>query len=93
MNYWTIIYRFAVAILLVLVLVGLICVFLPKYRSLQRLDEERALHNQEIDELEEHIRTLEYNQRQFRSNPQFVERIAREAGMLKTNEFTYRVEE
>lgn len=93
MNYFSIIIRFALAILIVAAVAGLLLLFFPKYRSLEYLHKQRGARATEIRELETEIAELETNQRQFRSNPDFVERVARESGMVKTNEFVYKLEE
>ncbi len=92
MNYWAIIYRFAMALLIVLLVVGLIFVFLPPSHEIRQYHRKRVELTTENVRLEEQVRALKEKQDQFRNDPAFVERTAREAGMIKSNEFRFLLE-
>lgn len=91
MDYWRIIYKFAWALLIVIVPVGVTCMFVPHCGSLRALNEKRALLADENRRTEEATRELRLRQERFMSDPLFVERVAREAGMAKSNEVVFRV--
>jgi cell division protein FtsB len=84
------IYRFSWALLAVLVCIGLLCVFTPKCRTLSRLQKTR--NDLEVDNSEkaEEITDLKIRQERFTSEPAFVERTAREAGMVTPDEVVYK---
>lgn len=72
--------------LIALFAVTLICVFLPKCHSLRELQRKKAVLQKENRETEAQIRELKLKQERFSSDPSFVERTARETGMVKPDE-------
>ena len=93
MNYWVAIYRFAWGLLILLVVFGIVCVFLPRSHELRHYQRQRLKLEAENRELERDIHELADNQSRFQTDPAFVERTAREAGMIRTNEVVYRLAE
>ena len=91
MNYWSIVYRFAWVLILALFVIGVTCLFLPKCRGLKTLQQRKLQLSQENRELEEQTRELQGFQEKFRADPAFVERVARESGMVKAHETVFRV--
>ena len=91
MNYWVVIYRFAWTILTVLLLIGLACVFAPKCRTVREL--QRQKRDTEIaNRAREHaVDELKRKQERFLSDPAFVERTARETGMIKPDEILFKL--
>jgi len=90
MSTWRLIYRFSWALLGVLVIIGLLCVFTPKCRSLSRLQTTRNTLQEQNAEKEEEIKDLKIRQERFTTEPAFVERTARESGMVKPDEVVYK---
>ncbi len=90
MSTWRLIYRFSWALLGVLVVIGLLCVFTPKCRSLTRLQKTRAEIEQQNADKEDEIKDLKVKQERFTTEPAFVERTARESGMVSPNEIVYK---
>ena len=91
MNYWALIIRFAVGLILVLVLVSLAVVFVPqsnRLRALQRRREQLEAENRRLDEA---TRELRRKQQLFDTHPAFVIRTAREAGMVMPHETIYKL--
>ena len=84
------IYRFSWALLAVLVVIGLLCVFTPKCHTLTRLQTTRAKLEVGNSEKTEDITQLKISQERFSSEPTFVERTAREAGMVTSGEVVYK---
>jgi cell division protein FtsB len=93
MNWWAAIYRFACGVVVLLSLAALVCVFLPKCHRLRELQRRRLHIEEQNRRLEARIHDLLEKERQFKTNPAFVERIAREAGMSRTNETVYRLDD
>ena len=93
MNYWLIIYRFAWALLGVLLVIGLLCIFVPKCNSLRALQNKRTALQQENSEIESGIKEMRTMQEKFQSDPDFVERVARESGLIKSNEVVFKFAE
>jgi cell division protein FtsB len=90
MNYWVAIYRFAWILMCVLCAVALLCVFVPKCRSLRALHDQNVRVEEENRRIEERIRTLRVKRERFASDPSFVERTARETGMVKPDETIFK---
>ena len=90
MNYWVLIYRFAWIVVVVLLVIGMICIFLPKCHSYQELLRKKADLDAENARLELSTRQLEQNQQRMQNDPAFVERVAREQGMAKPGETIFR---
>jgi len=91
MDYWRVIYKFAWILLIVIVPVGIGCMFAPRCSNLRFLHQKRAAIAEENRRTEETTRELRARQERFLSDPLFVERVAREAGMVKSNEVVFRV--
>ena len=89
MRYWNIIYKFAWAALAVFFLIGLISIFWPqiaRHKEYQRKEDELR---DEIAFEEQTISQLKEKQKRFPVDPRFVEHIAHESGMVKSNEIIY----
>lgn len=90
MNYWLVIYRFAWGVLGVLVTIGLVCIFVPRCNKLRAMQRKRIELQTENRTLEAMTQELRIKQERFSTEPPFVERTAREIGMVKTNETVYK---
>lgn len=90
MNYWLIIYRFAVAIIVVLCLIGVMFMFLPKCYRISKLQQTKTQLENENKQRETDTRELRIKQERFTSDPAFVQRTAREVGMVKPHEVVFR---
>jgi cell division protein FtsB len=90
MNYWVLLYRAAWAVVGVAILVGLVCIFLPRARSYQDLQKRKHTLREANARLEERAQQFEENEHRFKTDPEFVERIARGQGMAKPGETIYR---
>jgi cell division protein FtsB len=90
MNYWVTLYRFACALVVLLCAVGLACVFFPKLQALRELHHKKERTEAQNRRVEARIAELRRNQERFHSDPSFVERTARESGMVKPNETVFK---
>lgn len=90
MNYWVTIYRFAWGALIVIFIIASICVFLPRYNRIRQLQKKKIELQEENHRVEARIEELRIKQQQFSSDPTFVERTAREIGMIKPDETVFK---
>jgi len=89
-NYWTMTYRFAWLVLVLLVVIGLACVFIPKFREMNDLRQRRDDLQREGRATEAATRELRVKRERFSSDPRYVERVAKEAGMVKPGEIVFK---
>lgn len=91
MNIWTFIIRAswaAIAILTVILVVGL---FAPKIRQMRDLQARESQLREEVNLEQELLRHLQLKQERLRSDPRFVEKIAREElGLAKPGETVFK---
>jgi cell division protein FtsB len=90
MNFWVLIYRFAWLVVITSCVVAVVCVFLPKTHNYQTLQKRKDGLEQGNALMESRDRQLQQNQKRFRSDPAFVERVAREQGMAMPGETIFR---
>jgi cell division protein FtsB len=90
MNYWVVIYRFAWLTLVILLAIGLTCVFVPKCNQLRQLQKRKAAIERENRETETRTRELRERQERFRNDPAFVERVAHDMGLVRENEVVFK---
>ena len=86
MNIWDAIIKFSWAALIVLSVVGVVLIFTPKCRTLRELQRKKQALEEGNRRTEAVILDLKTRQELFLSDPAFVERTARETGMVKSNE-------
>ncbi|MDA0991567.1 MAG: hypothetical protein O3A51_12545, partial [Verrucomicrobia bacterium] len=72
MNIWVILYRSAWGLLILLVIFGVVCVFLPRSHALRHYQQRRLTLEAENRRIEQQIQELVENQTRFRSDPTFV---------------------
>lgn len=90
MNFWVLVYRLAWMVVIASGVVAIVCIFLPKTHNYQTLQNRKETLEQGNASMEARIRQFEQNQKRFRSDPEFVERSAREQGMAKPGETIFR---
>jgi cell division protein FtsB len=90
MNFWVMLYRLAWIVVLVCCAIAVLCVFVPRAHNHQELQKRKRTVEENNARLESRIRELDEKQQRFRSDPEFVERIAREQGMAKPGETIFR---
>lgn len=91
MNFWVVLYRFAWIVVIISCVIAIVCVFLPKAHNYQELQKRKVAIEESNARMEARVRQLDMNQQRFRSDPEFVERIAREQGMAKPGETIFRI--
>ena len=84
------IYRIITIIIVIILIIGAIILFQPKRSEYLRLQKRRdALAAQNAAKTET-IKELKIKQDRFSTEPAFVERTAREAGMVSKDEIVYK---
>jgi cell division protein FtsB len=91
MDYWRFIYRLAWALLVIVIPIGIASIFAPRCNNLHTLQKQKELLAEGNRQIDERARELQTRQERFISDPLFVERVAREAGMVRSNEVVFRV--
>lgn len=86
MTYWTTVQRVAMALIFGVILVGVVLLFVPKINELRALHEERQTRQKENAQIEVGADNLRNNCERFQKDPAFVERVARDIGMVKPDE-------
>lgn len=90
MNCWGAIYKFAWGALVVLVIFGVICLFMPRCQRLRKMQETKAFFEEKNRQLENDTKDLKDKQRLFETEPEFVKRVARQTGRVSPDETIYR---
>ena len=90
MNLWVAVYRICWVALVVLAVVGLTCVFVPRFNSYQTLQNEKVRKENENRLTAKQIDGLKQNQASFQTDAGFVEHSARQQGMVMTGETVYK---
>ena len=90
MTTWVAIYRFAWVLLIVLIAIGLTCIFVPKIHGIRELHRRNAAIETENRKTASRIGELKNSQERIRSDPAFVELTARRMGMAKEGETVVR---
>ena len=83
--------RILISALLVLALVGVVLLFMPKVREYQGLRRQEAQARASLAQDEERHKELRRQQDRFQNEPGFVEVIAHDIGLAKTNEVLVRI--
>ena len=91
MNFWVFIYRIALVAVGILVIIGVIFMFLPQIEQQRELQRKEAQLQEEVRLKEELLQHLKRQQERLRSDPRFIEKIAREEfGLAKPGETVFK---
>jgi cell division protein FtsB len=90
MNYWGTICKLAWGIVVVVIIFGVIGLFMPRCNRLTEMQKKRARFEKENRKLEKNIDNLREKQRLFKTDPEFVKRVARENGRVSPDETVYK---
>ena len=86
MSLWEAVQRILLILIAVACIIGMICKFVPKYSKYRALQQQKAALEEQRRLAERRIRRFQTQQAQMASDPAFVERTARDLGMVKSNE-------
>ena len=91
MNYWVLIYRVGWITLGLLVVIAVAAIFVPQIKQYTELQRKEAALQEEIRLEEEIVKHLKDQQERLKSDPRFVEKLAREElGYSKPGETVFR---
>jgi len=91
MNYWVMIYRIGWITLSILVVVAVIAMFVPQFKQYNELRRKESALQDEIQLEEEIVKHLKDQQERLKSDPRFIEKLAREElGYAKPDETVFR---
>lgn len=90
MKYWNLIGRIAAIVIIVFGLLAVLSLFLPKLSETRQLQRTKAAIEEENNRLANDVRQLESKRKRFNYDKAFVERTAREIGMVKPDETIYK---
>lgn len=91
MNTWVVIYRFAWFLVILLIVIGITLIFLPKCRQYRELQGKKAAIEEETRSIEAAVKKAQIQQEQLQWDAAFVERVAREQGMVKPGETVFKL--
>ena len=80
-------YRLAWAAVVALCVIGALVMFAPQLNRQGKLQKDKVARETEDRRLNEEISDLQGRQQAFQTDPRFVERTAREMGMVRPDEF------
>jgi cell division protein FtsB len=86
MKHWATVYRVSWVVLAVLAVLVAITLFSPRFRRLRELHKEKLRQEEQIRNMEARLEELKASRERFAGDRDFVERMAREAGMVKRDE-------
>ena len=93
MNFWVLIYRIGWVALGILLVIALVSIFLPQIMQYQELRHREAILQEDIRLEDEMLKHLKEQQERLKSDPRFVERMAREElGYAKPGEIVFKFE-
>ena len=90
MNYWVVIYRVALGIVIFVVAVATVCSFIPKIERYQEFHRKRSDSQEEVRHIRDEVKKYREKQDRFATEPAFVEHTAREVGMAKPDETVFK---
>ncbi len=91
MNFWAVAYKIAVGVLVCLLIVAAFAWIFPKIKLCEEREEKIAALEEKNKQIENSIGELKKKQERFATDPEFVERVAREElGKAKPGETIYR---
>lgn len=88
-KYWNLINRIVLVAILLMAGVGVVLAFSPKVRQLQEYQITHDDLQQRINATLSSEQDLKEKQRRFRTDPDFVRKVAHEVGYASTNEVIF----
>ncbi len=88
-KYWNLINRIVLAAVIAMAGVGVVLAFAPKVRQFQSYQGRCSQLQQQIDITVAAEKELKEKQQRFKTDPQFVEKVAHEVGYARKNEIIF----
>jgi len=76
-----------------MIIAGVAFIFGPKFTSLRKMQDDKTKLQEETRKLRSGMEELRRKQDRFSSDPDFVERTAKEMGMIRTNEIVFKFDD
>lgn len=90
MSYWDKIKNWVWALCTVTILAALMVIFVPEYQQYRRnMDHYERLQAEKV-EREAELQRLREDQKRFKTDPKFVQKIAHEQGMVRPGEVLFK---
>ena len=83
-------YKWAIGLLVLLAMIGLFKLFSPKIRNIRELQRQKSALETENTNIEQQTKQLRLKREKFKTDPEFIERVARESGRVKPNEVIFK---
>ncbi|MCK5528566.1 MAG: septum formation initiator family protein [Kiritimatiellae bacterium] len=83
-------YKWAIGVLVILTITGLAVLFLPKIRNIRELQRRKSALETENKNIEQQTKQLRLKREKFKTDPEFIERVARRSGRVKPNEVIFK---
>lgn len=90
MNNWLQIYKWAIRLLIILTITGMVFLFLPKFRNIRELQRRKSTLETENKNIEHQTKELRLMREKFKTDPDFIERVARDSGRVKPDEIIFK---
>ena len=83
-------YKAGIILIIIIIAAGIISLFLPKFRSNRELQRRKSALEQENKYIEQETKKIHLKREKFKTDPEFVERVARKSGRVKPDEVIFR---
>ena len=90
MNSWLQLYKWAIRLLILLTITGMVFLFLPQFRKIRELQRRKSALTIENQNIEQETKKIRLKRERFKTEPEFVERVARESGRVKSDEVVFK---
>jgi cell division protein FtsB len=92
MKLWMMVMRVLQGLFIALILALVVLMFEPKLQEYQNLRRLEAQRREEVREQEERHKALRLKQERFVNDPRFVETLAHDLGLARSNEVLFRIQ-
>ncbi len=90
MNSWSKVEKWAIRLFILIIIIGIVVLFLPKFRNIRELQRRNSALETENKNIEQEIKELRLKRERFKTEPEFIESVARESGRVKPDEVIFK---
>ena len=84
------VYKWGLVLLVLISIAGMAILFLPKFRNIRELQRQKSALEIENQNIEQQTKQLRLKREKIKTDPEFIERVARESGRVKPNEVIFK---
>ena len=84
------VYKWAISILVVIVAVAIVWLFLPRFKTIREQQRHKAALEIENRNIEQETKELRIKRERFKTEPEFIESVARKSGRVKADEVIFK---